>query len=53
MPSVALKARKGTPTGGGMTPTPRGSFPTMIVAASTELVAVSITDTVPELEFAT
>jgi hypothetical protein len=48
--SFALNARKGTPGGGGTMPTPKGPFPTMIVAASTVLVAVSITETELEVE---
>jgi hypothetical protein len=47
MPSVALKVRKGTPTGGGMMPAPTGLVPTVIVT-STVLVAVSITETLLE-----
>ena len=52
MSSLALKARKGTPGGGGTMPTPMGSALTVTVA-TTVLVAVSITETVLGRKFAT
>jgi len=51
--SLALKARKGTPTGGGMIATPTGSVPTMMTVGSTVLLPVSITETVLSHAFAT